>query len=461
MSRADVAIIGAGPVGLTLANLLGRRGVSVRIFESRPAPYPLPRAVHFDGEAMRLFQAAGLAGDIAPATMVGRGMLFKNAAGDVLVDWSREQAIGPMGWHESYRFHQPDLEAILADGLARFPHVSLVRGKAVAGAAQRGAGARLALSGGEEVEAAYVVGCDGADSFLRGEMGGGWEDLGFRETWLVADLILRRPRPDLGDYSVQHCDAHAPATYVRGVGDRRRWEMRLDGDAPAGEAALWRRLARWIGPEDAALERMAVYEFRSRIARVWRSGRFLLAGDAAHQMPPFMGQGMCADVRDVGNLAWKLALALKGCDAPLATYETERKENVRQFIDMTVRLGRLINQTAAGAAPSGRMRSIWPGLGPGLGPRDDVCGRLAPQPRVGDGRLADDTAAGLFHILARRAFAADQPVIVGAEDWLAERGLFAVAVRPDGYVFAAARDEVEAGALGAAIAPLQTPPYAV
>ncbi len=128
----DVAIIGAGPVGLTLANLLGVRGLSVRVIEKRAQPYDLPRAIHFDGEAMRVFQATGLADQVLAHTHVGVGMLFKNAADEVLIDWSRAQDIGPMGWHESYRFHQPGLEDALRCGLDRFAHVEVTTGVAVA-----------------------------------------------------------------------------------------------------------------------------------------------------------------------------------------------------------------------------------------------------------------------------------------------------------------------------------------
>ena len=431
----DVAIIGAGPTGLLLANLLGRRGVETLVLEKQPTPYRLPRAIHFDGEAMRVFQSAGLADRILPQTMVGRGMLFKDAKGTTLVDWSRDPDIGPMGWRESYRFHQPDLEQTLIDGLDRFDHVTLRRGAEVA-RIEGGDAARLTLASGEQVEARYAIGCDGAESPTRAAIGEGVEDLGFHETWLVLDLILKRPRPDLGDHSVQFCDPEAPATYVRGVGDRRRWEMRLERGYTPDEADIWRRLARWVTPDDAEIERSAVYTFRSRLARKWRDGPLLIAGDAAHQTPPFMGQGMCAGVRDAANLAWKLTLALQGTDV-LDSYQSERSPNARQFIELSVRLGKLINQTAAGEAPKGRMHSIWPALGPGLGPRDEIAGALSPQPFLGEAR-ADDVAEGRFYAIVREDVPATIPVFNAATDWLAEHDLFAAIARPDGYALASA-----------------------
>lgn len=440
----DVAIIGAGPVGLTLANLLGRRGLSVRVIEKQATPYDLPRAIHFDGEAMRVFQATGLADEVLAHTHVGVGMLFKDADDNVLIDWSRAQEIGPMGWHESYRFHQPGLEDVLRKGLDRFAAVDLTQGVAVQEVSSD-AGV-LTLSTGEKVTARYIVGCDGAESFTRAAMDLPLIDLGFRERWLVVDAVLKRPRPDLGDYSIQYCDASQPATYVRGTKDRRRWEIRLRQSKPdPAETEIWRLLSRWITTEDAKLERAAVYTFRSAVAETWRAGRVMIAGDAAHQMPPFMGQGMCAGIRDAANLAWKLDRAIRsGDDAILDSYGSERAPHVTEFIDLTMRLGRLINQTAAGEAPRGQMKSIWPALGPGPGMRNDIAGRLAPQPRLLSGELADDAANGGCYLLARAKIAAPVPVYIEAAPWLEAVGCFAVIVRPDGYVLATAQSEREA-----------------
>lgn len=456
----DVAIIGGGPVGLLLANLLGRRGVSVRVLEKQRQLYPMPRAIHFDAEAMRAFQAAGLAQEILPHTHVGKGMLFKNRAGETLLDWSRAQTVGPMGWYESYRFYQPGLEYELRAGLERFDHVTLHCGAEATSICQTDEAITLGLADKTELSAAYVVGADGSNSFARTALGIGLHDLGFEERWLVIDAVLKRVRDDLGDHSIQYCDPDAPATYVRGVGMRRRWELRLNADDPEAipEAEIWRRLAHWITPDDAELERAAVYTFRSRVAESWRQGRILLAGDAAHQMPPFMGQGMCAGVRDAANLGWKLAAVVRGADdALLDTYQSEREANARAFIEKSVALGGLINQTAAGHIPLGRMQSIWPDLGPGLGARDGVGGTLAPQPRDAGGMLADDAANHGFYLLAARSLPAPLPCITGAQDWLATRELTGAIVRPDGYVLGGCCHEGQPAALYSLIPDL--PPY--
>jgi 3-(3-hydroxy-phenyl)propionate hydroxylase len=439
---AQIAIVGYGPVGALLGNLLGARGITCVVIEKQPKPYPLPRAVHFDAEAMRVFQSVGLADEIKRDTLVGKGMRFQDGDGNVLIDWPRNQEIGPFGWHESYRFHQPALEAVLRDGFERRKGCRVICGQAVTSVSQDNAGVELRLGDGRLVRAEYVIGCDGAQSFLRNALGKEYEDLGFKEDWLVIDLLIQNAAADRGDYSIQFCDAENPATYVRGIGNRRRWEMRLnEGELPPkDEQETWRRLANWVSRDDAEIERSAIYTFRSCIAENWRVGRCFLAGDAAHLTPPFMGQGLCAGVRDVANLAWKLAAVLGGAeDVLLDTYATERRPNAHAFIGLTMDLGRLINQTAAGKAPKVAMKSIWPPLGPGLGDRDGLGGTQAPQVLV-NGRLSDDVVGPGFYVLAREAFDGGLPVIVGTQDWLSDKGVFGVVVRPDRYIFGGADD---------------------
>jgi 3-(3-hydroxy-phenyl)propionate hydroxylase len=432
----DVAIVGAGPVGLALGNILGMRGLSVGIFERQSAPYGLPRAVHLDAEAMRSLQATGLAQEIAASTIVGKGMLFQNMAGETLVDWSRSQSLGPLGWYESNRIHQPYIEEILLGGLDRFPHVSTKFDATLAKIFQSNRSAKLAFSDGQSVEAKWVVGCDGASSTVRDLCEISLEDLRFNERWLVADFQISGEAADRGRYTIQFCDPDIPATYVCGVGNRRRWEVRLGENepGPVNDDAMWQRLSGWISADDAKLERFANYTFRAAVAEDWRRGRVFLAGDAAHQMPPFMGQGLCAGFRDVANLGWKLAAAVHaGNHAILDSYQSERAPNVRQFIENSVQLGRLINQTASSQAPSAQMKSPWPSLGPGLGSRDDVAGHHAPQPD-----WEDDQSAHGFYVQAVHHMACDLPVFTGLSAWLEVRGLYAIIVRPDGIVWATA-----------------------
>ncbi|MEO1612219.1 MAG: FAD-dependent monooxygenase, partial [Pseudomonadota bacterium] len=307
----------------------------------------------------------------------------------------------------------------------------------------------IALAGGETIRARWAIGCDGAGSETRARIGAHWEDLGFRERWLVLDLIVDEDAPDYGRHTLQICDPRQPATYVCGVGQRRRIEFRIgDQDEAAAKDGAWRRLAPWFQRDHAKIERAAVYEFRSCIADHWRRGRVFLAGDAAHLTPPFMGQGLCAGFRDVANLAWKIAAVSQGADeALLDTYQTERAAHVREYIDMAVAMGRFINQTGAealaGRAVSGdgdaaKLGMIRPALGSGLGARDGVCGRLAPHPRLSTGKRLEDAQGGRFAILTNGDFEDESAVIADSAfaPWLSEIDAKAALVRPDGYVLA-------------------------
>ncbi|MCR0984988.1 bifunctional 3-(3-hydroxy-phenyl)propionate/3-hydroxycinnamic acid hydroxylase MhpA [Roseomonas populi] len=485
----DIVIIGYGPVGAALANLLGAGGVRTLVIEREATAYHLPRAVHFDDEVMRIFQSMGLAEAILPITHVSPGMRFVDAGGRLLLDWSRPSGVGPQGWNVSYRFHQPELEAVLRGGLERWPSVT-VRQRADVFALEPGAdavGLRYEdLTNGriERASARYVVGCDGARSLVRRWIGEPMEDLGFHERWLVLDALLRRPRPDLGDHSVQHCDPARSATYVRGTGNRRRWEIALrpedDSAALVRPEGAWPLLSRWITPEDATIERSAIYTFHSTVARRWREGRLILAGDSAHQTPPFLGQGMCAGIRDAANLAWKLARVLSGEaeDALLDSYGTERAPHVEGYIREAVRIGGLINTKAMEAVVSSdvlqgggaqRLVPVRPALGPGpsagwAGP----AGRLLSQPRLSDGTPLDDRVGLRFAAVMRPGFAAALPnemldhlsargaVLVadaapGVGAMLDEAGAEAVLLRPDRHVLGAARDAAEMRALADAL----------
>jgi len=484
--EADVCVVGYGPAGATLANLIADCGLSVLVIEREADVYLLPRAVHFDDEVMRVFQTLGLADRILPHTHVSPGMHFVDAGGRLILDWSRPREVGPNGWNASYRFHQPELERVLREAASHKPAIDIrLRSEAFA-LDQDADGVDIRfedLAGGalHQVRARFVVGCDGARSLVRRLIGAGFDDLGFHERWLVVDALLKRDVPSLGDHSVQFCDPARAATYVRGVGNRRRWEIALlAGEDPARMTApdqVWRLLERFIRPDDAELERVACYTFHSVIAQKWRHERLLIAGDSAHQTPPFLGQGMCAGIRDVANLAWKLAQVIKGQAHPdlLDTYQSERSPHVRQYIELAVKLGGLINtKTAEAAVPGGlartepaRMESLKPLLGPGLAAGvKQWLGRVAPQPVLSDGRRLDDHVGYRFAALLKPEFRGglaaslldrlrqkDVAIVVdpAVQPWLDDIRAGGVMVRPDRYVLGAARNAQDVDSLIAAI----------
>ena len=477
----DVAVVGLGPTGAVLANLLGLCGLEVAVLERDRSIHNLPRAVHFDGEVMRIFQTIGVADRVAAVSRVNAGMRFVDPRGKLILDWPRPQEVGPQGWYPSYRFHQPDLEEILRDRLREAPTVDVHLGAEVTSIDQGAESATVTSRRGDRQQtlaASYVVGCDGARSLIREQVTNRAEDLGFHERWLVVDLLLCGERPDLGDFTIQYCHPHAPATYVRGPRGRRRWEIAIaelpDAQALAPEH-IWQRLSRWLIPSEADVERAAVYTFHSVISCSWRQGRLLIAGDAAHQSPPFMGQGMCAGIRDAANLAWKLALCIRygHDDAVLDTYQSERHPHVRAFINGAVALGRLVNASDSEAAlksafqqPDGtyKMTTISPRLGPGLWHADSpAAGHISRQLRLGPAGLADDRVgygSALIadgSLLARwvgRAVVEQKGVHVwstadldGAAEYLAALETRAVAVRPDRYVYGTANGAAALDAL--------------
>ncbi len=403
--------------------------------------------MHFDGEVMRIFQNAGLAGQIAPVVRSSsRGMHFVNGEGQTLMVRRGIDGPGPHGWAGNWYFHQPVLEGVLREGLRRFANVRIHLGHEVCSV--------------DDVDARYVVGCDGARSMVRQAIGSNHRDLGLHQPWLVVDLLCDPASPRvqaLPDYTIQLCDPARPMTVVNVGGGRRRWEIMLmpgDDTARLTEPGIfWPMMARWLDPDDARLERAAVYTFHSVVQEGWRRGRLLLAGDACHQTPPFLGQGMCAGLRDAANLAWKLAAVVRG-EAPdtlLDTYESERLPHVRTFIELAVKLGGVLQETdpAAAAARDRRFAAgaeifdfPQPQLGPGCrldGP--PPVGTIFPQPLLADGRLMDEAIGQRFAIvgdapgLARlRPDAIRLPGVGG--DWLAQHGLRGALLRPDRYIYA-------------------------
>jgi 3-(3-hydroxy-phenyl)propionate hydroxylase len=447
----DVAILGYGPVGALLANLLGQAGLTVGVFEREREIYALPRAVHFDGEVMRIFQSVGLADRIAAAVRTSsKGMHFVNADGQTLLIRRGIDGPGPHGWAGNWYFHQPDLEQILRDGVARFPNVDVQLGRDIESV--------------DELDARYVVGCDGARSLVRQAIGSTRLDLGLHQPWLVVDLLCDPDSPRvqaLPEYTVQLCDPARPMTVVNVGGRRRRWEiMLMPGDDPArltDPEIFWPMLARWVGPEDAVLERSAVYTFHSVVQQGWRKGRLLLAGDSCHQTPPFLGQGMCAGMRDASNLAWKLddVLHARADDSLLDTYERERRPHAQAFIELAVKLGAILQETDPAKASARDKRFAagaemfdfpQPQLGPGHradGP--SPVGTIFPQPRLADGGLMDEAIGQRFAVVG------DGEILDGLQtravllpgvalDWLERHAARAAILRPDRYVFALAGD---------------------
>src|SRR5215207_5219110 len=353
VSGVPVVVVGAGPVGLTASLLLARRGIDVLVLERHRKPYPLPRAVHLDDEVFRALQAAGVADDVLTLSRPMAGLRLLDGRHRVLAEFARHPDAGVHGWPQGSLVHQPDLEEVLAGAVDADPRITVERGLEVTGLAQDDGGVTLTArprDGGADrsVRASAVLGCDGANSTVRELIGSTMRDLGPADRWLVLDV---RSVVDLPVWPGAHqvCDARRPATFMPVTGARYRWESRLGADETVADATTPGRLAALLAPVDpGAVEivRAVEYTFRAQVADRWRDGRVFLAGDAAHLSPPFVGQGMGLGLRDVHQLAWKLAAVLGGeaDDDLLDTYRAEREPHARALIGVAQLLGRLMTR---------------------------------------------------------------------------------------------------------------------
>ncbi len=480
----DVVLSGFGPTGACLAGLLGRAGRRVCVVERDRDVYALPRAVHFDHEVMRIFQTLGLAEEILPITRATDFAEFWTADREVLLHVPFN-ATTDQGWRSDYMFHQPSLERILRESAESYPGVEIRYGEARA-LHQDEDGVELELDpddgGAATVRGRFLVGCDGANSLVRRESGMELEDLEFDEPWLVVDIEgVDEGRMPGG--AIQFCDPARPTTLVPCAGGFYRFEFMLrpgeDGQEMMRPENVDRLVSAWIDPASVRLVRAAVYRFHALVARRWRAGRALIAGDAAHQTPPFLGQGMCAGIRDSINLSWKLDRVLGG-DAPLElldSYGSERTPHVREFVARAVAAGQVIcvqdpeaarrrDELLLAARAAGEPPPVpldLPLLGDGFfsesGPgRHELVAQLSPQPELdtpAGPRLMDDVTGHRFQLVHRAALrpgdkaveslAALEGAAVAWNDggWFDRHGVDAILVRPDHVIYGVARTDTE------------------
>ncbi|MBI1211842.1 MAG: bifunctional 3-(3-hydroxy-phenyl)propionate/3-hydroxycinnamic acid hydroxylase [Alphaproteobacteria bacterium] len=495
--QTDVLIAGYGPTGETLAAFLGIYGIRAVAIDTAREVYRQPRAAHFDHEIMRVWQRLGIAEQVLPSTRALPAYEFRNSDGQVLMRFAQAGVATPSGWAPSYMFHQPAVEEALRARVAQFPGIDVRLGTSLVSLERNDANGVAAIVRDDQgletrVEARFLVGADGGGSTVRRLIDGQLTDYGFDEPWLVIDTVVT-DEEGLPPFGLQMCDPKRPTTVMPMAPLRRRWEfMLLPGETPEqmlDDARIEELLKPWVRPGQAELVRKAVYRFHGLVAKQWRVGSVVLAGDAAHQMPPFMGQGMCSGIRDADALAWRLASAVRGEASPalLDSYQEEREPHVRSIIETAIFMGRVVCTLDPAAASkrdqdmlaqrAGQRQAADPppppleALNSGCMMPGARAGQLFPQAMQACasngvcGRLDDLLGPGFWLITRNAKIDTKWPMpvktVVLDEDisdesgrlneWLDSTGASAVLVRPDRYVFGTGEPAALAAALTQAI----------
>ena len=450
----DVVIIGGGPVGCLLAVLLNDMGVSNTVIERDLQPYMLPRAAVMDDEIQRVFHDHGMGLWLEANTTTLTRADFVGPDGSVVIGTDLPE-LGLQGVPPVVCHYQPELDTMLR-ARCEAGGTRALWGRTVTDLVDRGGSCLTTLDTGEVIESRWVVGCDGASSWTRRHLGIALEDLRFDQEWLVVDIAMKEGSAVELPLGVrQYCRPERPCTYVKVHGPYRRWEFQVQPtedparlNTPEG---LWGLLAEWVTPGDADLVRSAVYRFHAVVAPQMQQGNVFLAGDSAHQTPPFAGQGLNSGMRDAVNLAWKMSYVTRGLAGAglLDTYTPERAPHVRSVIEHAVDMGRLIDQLAGRVSHGVDVQSGYGGTRPA--PHIEAGIVTGDNPRVGHqfwyhpgvSRAVREGGASFAVVTAVPVEMPPALVALSAVNVVAPEAVgdsYAVIVRPDRYVAAVAAD---------------------
>ena len=423
MEQFDIAICGYGPVGSTFAGLMGKLGHKVLVIEKNTGPSPTARAINTDGEQLRTFDRLGIADKVVENSTEIHCVHFGDANLNPIQTIEQPVGVSAMGWPNQVLFYQPELEGFIRASVQSENNIVIKEGTELLNFDDSDEGVHLNCknSDGElTFFSKYLIGCDGASSFVRRELDVDLEDFEYNQEWLVCDAHLTKKINIPEKEAMQVCDPKRPGTYVPGRRGHLRFEFKkMPGENSKElekEETVWKLLKPWINENNAKLERAQVYSFHACIAETWRKGNVLIAGDAAHQMPPFMGAGMGTGIRDITNISWKLDLLLKNKanEGILDTYQKERHSHAKWTIAQTVTIGQVIEGFCAAAEgkeyePKGPSYDVnFPHIPAGIysDPTDMVTGVPIPQPILSKNNkkeMLDRIINGNFAVLTREA----------------------------------------------------------
>jgi 3-(3-hydroxy-phenyl)propionate hydroxylase len=448
MTNTDVMILGGGPVGCFLASVLNDMGVSNVVVDRDVVPYQLPRAIVMDDEILRACHDHGFGDWLTAHTEPLQRGDFLGPNGEVVIG-SDIPPLGLQGVPPVVVHYQPELDTMLRAEAER--RGSVVKwGRTATQVEDLGNSVRTTLDNGDVVESRWYVACDGASSWTRKTIGLTLEDLRFDQEWLVVDLELNEDATVELPLGVrQYCNTDRPFTYVKGVRRYRRWEFQVQEHEDASQLntteGLWNLLSNMVTPDQARIVRSAVYRFHAVVAPQMQFGNIFLAGDSAHQTPPFAGQGLNSGMRDALNLAWKMSFVKRGLlnESVLATYTEERAPHVRSTIAHAVDMGRLIDQLAGRVSHGVDVQSGYGGTRPA--PHIETGVVIGEDPRVGhqfwyqpDVSEALRTNGASFVVVSAEPIVMPDPLqklaAINVVSSQAVGDAYALVVRPDRYV---------------------------
>ena len=473
----DCIVIGYGPVGALLSIFLSKLGLSVAVIDKNLDIYPLPRAIHFDDEVMRIFQMVNLSEQISKISRIGtKGMHFVDNEDNILMVRKGSDTIGDLGWQKSWYFHQPQLEELLRENAEKekkfvsflgYETKKIIHDSDFVTVKSYSKRLKKELV----LHCKYLVGCDGANSTTSDYIGKEIKDYGLKEKFLVLDLKVDNRYQnikDLPDFTVQHCDKVRPVTRCYISKKRRRWEVKIlpsdDQEKFLESKSIWKFLSKWIEKKNGMIERSQVYTFRSILKKKWFMNRIILAGDSAHLSPPFLGQGMCAGIRDVAVLAWRLKgyTTDKLSSEELINYQAERFPHVSAFIKLASEVGKIMSNPdlLKKSEKSQSMRLFdfpKPRLKKGFFYNCSLSGTLFPQ-FVESNRKSDDSLGYEFVFIALQEqkfndVGIDNKILLkktaegSLRNWMVKSKIVALIVRPDKYIFGSAANEKNVKAL--------------